>query len=356
MSEAVNSARVPRRPRFQISLRLWLAAMTIVSCLVAWQSRRSFLTPANVSHLREVASLDDDIWEIAWSPKRDRMALLAWEKPVVVRDVLSLESIETIGEGQKLIHFAFSPDEKVVAYCRNGKTAEILDRRTGRSMTLDVGNAQPQITFSPDGKVLATGGYGTISSLWRVSDGKLLRRFDAGPTTGGLTPVFSPDGKILAVGNRNAETHIFDAATGKGLHVLPEAYTQGLQFSPDGRTLAVAYVDGSLRLWNTADGRLLHGLKTTAKELYRVEWSPDGQILASAGLEGKITLWNPADLSILREIAAPEWVIGLRFSPDGRNLITAGGASGHNGSTTGTRRLKIWGIEGSLFSLANRPR
>jgi WD40 repeat protein len=337
-------------------LRTWLVVIAIVTCLVAWQSRRSRLTPTNVANLREVASLDEDIWEIAWSPQRDRMALLSWEKPAVVRDVLSLETIESIGEGQKLIHFAFSTDKNVVAYCGNGKTAEILDRPTGRAITLDVGNDQPQMTFSPDGSTLATGGYGTLSSLWRVSDGKLLRQFDAGPTTGGLTPVFSPDGTMLAVGNRNAETHLFDVVTGKVLHVLDARQTQGLQFSPDGRTLAVAYVDGSLRLWNSADGRLRHEVKTTAEELYRVEWSPDGRILASAGRKGKITLWNPAELSILREIDAPEWVIGLRFSPDGQNLITAGGASGSRGSAKGKRSLKIWGVEGSLFSLANRPR
>jgi WD40 repeat protein len=342
MSEATKTTGVPRRPRFRISLRAWLAAIAMVTCLVAWLSRRSPVTPANVSQLSEVASLDEDIWAIAWSPERDRMA------------VLSLKVIETIGEGQKLIHLAFSPDKDVVAYCRNGKTAEILDRRTGRCITLDVGNDQPRLTFSPDGKTLATGGYGRFSSLWRVSDGKLLRRFDAGPTQGGLLPVFSPDGTMLAVGNRNAETHVFDVANGNVLYVLPEVQTHGVQFSPDGRSLAVAYVDGSLRLWNAADGRLLHGLKTIAKELYRVEWSPDGRILASAGLEGKITLWNPADLSILREIAAPEWVIGLRFSPDGRNLITAGGDRGRKG--TGTRSLRIWGIEGSLYSLVNRPR
>src|SRR5262245_5518990 len=227
MSEPSQATGVPRRPLLRISLRMWLVAMTIVTCLMAWQSRRSFLTPTNVSNLSEVATLDEDIWEIVWSPERDRMALLSWEKPVVVRDVLSLRVIETIGEGQKLIHFAFSPDKDVVAYCRNGKTAEILDRRTGRAMTLDAGNPQPRMVFSPDGNALATGGYGTLSSLWRVSDGKLLRQFDAGPTTGGLVPVFSPDGTMLAVGNRNAETHIFDVATGKILHVLPAVQTQG---------------------------------------------------------------------------------------------------------------------------------
>ena len=110
---------------------------------------------------------------------------------------------------------------------------------------------------------------------------------------------------MLAVGNRNAETHVFEVATGNVLHVFPEIQTQGLQFSPDGRTLAVAYVDGNLRLWNMADGRLLHGLKTTAKELYRVEWSPDGRILASSGLEGKITLWNPPTYRFSARLPAP---------------------------------------------------
>jgi WD40 repeat protein len=281
------------------------------------------------------------------------MALVGWEKSAEIRDALSLRTIETIGAGQKLIHFAFSPKKGVVAYCRNGKTAEIIDRRTGRSIVLDAGNDQPQMTFSPDGSTLATGGYGTKVRLWRVSDGELLREFDAGPATGGLTPVFSADGTKLAVGNRNSRTKLFDVATGRLLHVLDKEQTQGLQFSPDSLTLAVAYVDGSLRLWNVADGRLLHQKKTSAEELYRVEWSPDGQILASAGRMGKVTIWNPADLSILRELDAPEWVIGLRFSPDGRNLITAGGPVS---KSAGKRSLRIWGIEGSLYSLANRPR
>ena len=89
MSETADATEMSRRRRFRVSFRVWLVAIAIVTCVVAWQSRRSLLTHTNVSHLREVASLDDDIWEIAWSPERDRMALLAWEKPAVVRDVLS---------------------------------------------------------------------------------------------------------------------------------------------------------------------------------------------------------------------------------------------------------------------------
>jgi WD40 repeat protein len=339
----------PRHRMFQISLRVWLALMALMAVLAAWQTRSSVLAPANVAGLREVATLDQDVWEIAWCPERDRMAVLSWQKPAEIRDSMTLRELESVGD--KLIHFAFSPDKDVVAYCKNGKAAEILDRKTDRTITLDAGNDQPQMSFSPDGKTLATGGYGTKARLWRVANGELLREFDDGAVVGGLTVVFSPDGATLAVGNRNSTTGLFDTATGRLRAHLNKAWSQGLQFSPDGRVLAVAYVDGTIALWDAADGRLLHERKTSAEELYRVDWSPDGRLLASAGRKGKITLWNPADLSILHEIDGPEWVIGLRFSPDGRSLITAGGS--YN-VAAGKRSLKVWGVEGTLYTLTNR--
>ena len=148
----------PPKTRFQLSLRAWLIVLPIIAGVVGWQSRHAVLTPRNVASLNEVATLDEDIWEIAWSPERDRMAVLGWEKPAEIRDALTLEKIDTLGE--KLIHFAFSPDKDVVAYCKNGKEAEILDRKTGRTIVLDAGNSQPQMAFSPDGKAMATGGSG----------------------------------------------------------------------------------------------------------------------------------------------------------------------------------------------------
>ncbi len=77
-----------------------------------------------------------------------------------------------------------------------------------------------------------------------------------------------------------------------------------------------------------------------ADEIYRVDWSPDGKLLASAGLNTAITVWNGEDLTLLQELESPEWVIGLRFSPDGTRLITAGG-----GRQTGSpREVRVWGV------------
>ncbi len=91
-----------------------------------------------------------------------------------------------------------------MACCENSRVAEIRNLRTGRTIKLDAKNDQPHPVFSPDGRLLATGGYGNAVRLWSVAEGKLLKVFDTGPTTGGLQPVFSPNGKILAVGNRNS--------------------------------------------------------------------------------------------------------------------------------------------------------
>jgi WD40 repeat protein len=127
--------------------------------------------------------------------------------------------------------------------------------------------------------------------------------------------------------------------------------SQELQFHPEGHTLAVVYVDGSIALWSVPDGKLLAERKTPAEELYAVDWSPDGKLLATSGRKAKITIWDPRDLSVIRELAAPEWVIRVKFSPDGLNLCYAGGAA----TPGGKRQLGVLGIEGSLYSLLNRP-
>jgi WD40 repeat protein len=297
---------------------------------------------------------NDDIFKIAWSRDRERMAVIGWEKPVEICDPITLGLIETIGEGKKIIDFDFSPDPDVVAYVENdlSNTAKILRRATGKILKLQAGGSQPDVAFNNDGTLLATAGYGSQVRLWNVADGSLVRELDPGPIVGGLTLRFSPDGKVLAVGNRNGYPLLFDPATGNRLMDLGGRNTHELQFHPDGKTIAVTRVDGSLAICRVSDGRMLAERFTKAKELYTLDWSPDGSILASAGLNGKITLWDPKDLTVIRELDAPEWVVRIRFSPDGMNLHYAGG----DRMMGGKRHLAVLGVERSLYTLLHRPR
>ena len=61
----------------------------------------------------------------------------------------------------------------------------------------------------------------------------------------------------------------------------------------------------------------------------------------TTGKKAKIIIWDTKELRPLRELDAPEWVICVRFSPDGSRLFSAGGTyyPSHD------RKITIWGLE-----------
>jgi len=135
--------------------------------------------------------------------------VVGWETPVNIHDGVTLWKLKTIGEGKKIIHFAFSDDDDVVAYCENPGSPVIFNVSSGKSRKLEAGAGQWTMAFSPDGTMLAGGCYFHGARVWDVATGKELQQLNYGSTPGGLTPVFSPDGRFLAVGNRNSITYIF---------------------------------------------------------------------------------------------------------------------------------------------------
>src|SRR6202035_4371868 len=68
------------------------------------------------------------------------------------------------------------------------------------------------LVFSPDGKILATGGYDHIVRLWNV-----VSRTGTAALTGHTKPVnsvaFSLDGKTLAAGAADGTVRLWDMAT-----------------------------------------------------------------------------------------------------------------------------------------------
>lgn len=105
------------------------------------------------------------------------------------------------------------------------------------------------VAFSPDGKMLATTGWGEAIHLWELPGGKLIRRFVGSKPVGTFAVAFSRDGRKLAAACEQGLVYLFDVGTGRELFKAQEheGRTFGIAFAPDGLTFATAGSDGAVR-------------------------------------------------------------------------------------------------------------
>ncbi|MGB0596489.1 MAG: WD40 repeat domain-containing protein [Rubripirellula sp.] len=197
----------------------------------------------------------------------------------------------------------------------------------------------------------------------RLSCGKIVYQSDK-LSTAASSVTWSRDGKLLVASTSGAggelqeagEVWIWDAETGKPLHrfsVKPEtkygewASAASVAISPDGKRVAVPVTSSSrgapagliiedtgaaVRVWEVDTGKDTEPVKRLKMAVQAVVFSPDGKQLATAGGDNAVRVWDLDTGKQLATLPSQGLVEAVAFSPDGKSLAA--------GSKDGT--VRIW--------------
>ena len=277
-------------------------------------------------------------------------------------------------EGDVIFGFMF------ISSWRPDPLIRLTEASTGHEIATLMDRMNPShLTFSPDGKTVAFGGFGKIR-LWNTetgisldiplldqNEGHKLPDHDHGNGAlvipPGMRPhqiprisalAFSPDGTRLVSATMEGQVQMWDAEMGIELTSLVEQDPDGakhevkdggmrvktsykdpifvLAFSPNGKRLA-AGSQKQIRLWNMGTGNWGKGISSIdnrkdGREVFQgskaLVFSPDSTVLVNGNRTGKIQLWDitTGDEPITLN-GHMEGVETLQFSPDGNTLVSA---------------------------------
>lgn len=174
------------------------------------------------------------------------------------------------------------------------------------------------------------------------------------------TTAWSADGKLVATGSWDGTTRLWEAGTGRQVHLLlgPTEDIEGLAFSPDGRMLAAVSRNSNGAVWNVATGEFAYGLAHHTDSVESVVWSPDGGKLATGSWDGTIRVWESMGGAQKLVIEAhEEGIFALEWSPDGTRLASGSQdrAAAVWDATTGAKIADLQPHSDAVYSVAWHP-
>lgn len=311
------------------------------------------IVPENAAQVHEAARFGQgDVSQLLW-PAGGQSLLAVGSQGVYEYNLETLIRTRLQQPAASFIAVSQTSDGRLVVGT-NGSDVQLWDLSANK-LLFEVAGSQPAI--SPDGKLLAyLASFGYEQTKLHVVDvetGQSLGNFFSSYNENDR-PVFSPDGQLVAAVqfdgykreyNRidSESVRVWDAHTGQIINAVGGLDSQilAISFSDDGKTI-VGVAGGSAWIWPldpkvesaalTLDpgydysGYKLFDIRATAAAL-----SPDSRILAVGSSQRTISLYDHRSLKLLRQFTAQNSPSALlRFSPDGKNLLSVG----HDGRLT----------------------
>jgi WD40 repeat protein len=235
----------------------------------------------------------------AFSLKGDKIISSSHDKTVIIWDIKSGKSIQTLNCDDKTYTCQLSPDENFVAASSVGHQLWVWDSSSGSLRY----NLKPQKGNKPVKLAI-----GSIHSP---------------ETTPGGSQDFciSPDGSLIISVN-NKELLILNAETGEieRKFIDKSDFIKKCVFSPSGDQILTANSNAiaesyTLNLWDVKTGELIRKLSAHSGGIFSCQFSPDGKLILSTSEEKVMKIWDLASGEVILRLPHLGSILWAEFHP-----------------------------------------
>ena len=329
--------------QFQGSIQTrWLAFSPDASMLALPQGNANLnvdlVNPKTGEEIRSIDTGNHSVVEVAFSPDGKRLLTAGLDTRVNLWDVNTGELLKSFS----LHNFAVEG----ICWINDGASFISLDQ-AGYVRITDIESNQDDAILQ-QGRysyaVCTRGSDGLIamgdgrSVVIRNADDEVVRSFDTLEKTNVVDLSFSPDGRLLAVANYNGRVALWDPDSGKLVKKLKKhsKVIMTMAFTPDGTKLVTGDFGGKAFVWDVATGKRLWSLEGHEDPVCSVACSPDGKLIASSSWDQKLYLWDAETGQRIRSakyeevdtnVSLEHRFRAITFSPDGRHVVAGTYAS-----------------------------
>ncbi|MEK0188664.1 WD40 repeat domain-containing protein, partial [Microcoleus anatoxicus] len=229
---------------------------------------------------------------------------------------------------QKSINMlSFSPDGKTLATAGKDSKVKLWDLSGKKKYEFQaMSGSVTSISFSPDSKFLAAAGIESNAALWQIfpiPKTRLMPVFLPGHNGLVRSVNFSQKGDFLTTLDGKSTVRIWNSS-GKLIKKLP-VQAIGISFSlnQQQQRFATVTLNGKIGLWNLSKQELVNEFQTLHLDAKSISFSPDGERLATVGIDKTVRLWNLAGRQVA-QFEFAENVVSVSWSRDGKQIAVAG--------------------------------
>lgn len=316
---------------------------------------RNLLAAAEASERNAAEQLDAANKRVAESEKHIRSVGFAgpWLLVATEDSTLRAYAAET-GRPGPVLKLNFPPEQLDFTTANPASTWKFERQIGDGSDTSPLADRVLALDFSPDGKLLATGGGIPTRSgelkIWNVADGALVREIKDAHSDTVFSVRFSPGQMHLASGAADKLMKVFEVSTGKFVRSF-EGHTHhvlNVSWLRHGRTLASGSADSTIKIWDFASGEQKKTITGASREITALQFLDSRAEALTASGDNQLRLLREDGSSVRAFSGASDYTQTAAITPDGKWLI----AGGHDS------QFRIWNAEkgGLLKTFPPPPR